>query len=390
MMDQSFILNHLGEERENYFGAVSPPIIQSSNFALKSIAHLREAMLAEFDHHLYTRGNNPTVAILRKKIAALEGTEDALITSSGAAAMATTVLGLVQQGDHVICVQNPYSWTKHLLDQFLPRFGVTATFVDGTKLSEIQDAIQTNTKVLFLESPNTMTFGLQDLAACAVLAKEHQLVTCIDNSCSSPLFQQPAALGIDLVMHSATKYLNGHSDVVAGVICGSRKLIQQIFDRAFMVLGPILSPSDAALVIRGLRTLPLRMERSQQSAAIIAERLAQHSAVQQVIHPWREDFAQIDLAKKQMSGTGGLFSILLHTTDPKSIFAFVESLRSFLLAVSWGGHESLIFPVAAVHNLPGRDAPPFPINLVRLYIGLEDPEVLWADLQQGLSQIQPT
>ncbi|MCF8236583.1 MAG: PLP-dependent aspartate aminotransferase family protein [Saprospiraceae bacterium] len=387
-MDQSYILNHLGEERDQYFGAIAPPVIQSSNFALTSIAHLREAMLAEFDHHLYTRGNNPTVAILRKKIAALEGTEDALITSSGAAAIATAVLGLVQLGDHVVCVQNPYSWTRHLLDQFLPRFGVSATFVDGTDLAVIENAILPNTRVLFLESPNTMTFGLQDLAACAALAKEHQLITCIDNSCSSPLFQKPAAFGIDLVMHSATKYLNGHSDVVAGVICGSRQLIQQIFDRAYMVLGPIISPSDAALIIRGLRTLPLRMERSQQSAAILAERLSLHPAVQQVIHPWRNDFPQSELAKKQMTGTGGLFSILLHTTDPKAIFRFVESLHVFLLAVSWGGHESLIFPVAAVHQLPGKDDPPFPVNLVRLYIGLEDPEFLWADLEQGLSRIQ--
>ncbi len=386
-MDLSYILNHLGEEREHYFGAVSPPIIQSSNFALRYVAHLREAMLQEFDHHLYTRGNNPTVAILRKKTAALEGTEDALITSSGAAAMATTLLGLVRQGDHVVCVQNPYSWTKHLLDQFLPQFGVTATFVDATHLAQIEAALQPNTSVLFLESPNTMTFGLQDLKACAALAKAHDLVTCIDNSCSSPLFQQPAALGIDLVMHSATKYLNGHSDVVAGVICGSRHLIQQIFDRAYMVLGPIISPSDAALVIRGLRTLPLRMARSQESAAIIADRLAGHPAVQKVIHPWREDFPQRDLARQQMSGTGGLFSILLHTTDQQAIFHFVESLQSFLLAVSWGGHESLIFPVAAVHNLPGRDNPPFPINLVRLYIGLEDPEYLWADLERGLSRL---
>ena len=220
-MDLSHILNHLGEDREQYFGAVSPPIIQTSNFALQDIAHLREAMLDEYHHHLYSRGNNPTVEILRKKLAALEGTEDALVVSSGAAAMAIAVIGVVQQGDHVICVQNPYSWTRHLLTEFLPRFGVSATFVQGDQLTAIEQAIRPNTRLLFLESPNTMTFGLQDLAACARLARQHGIITCIDNSCSSPLYQQPASLGIDLVMHSATKYLNGHSDVVAGVICGS-------------------------------------------------------------------------------------------------------------------------------------------------------------------------
>ena len=385
MKDISYILNHLGEDRDHYFGAVAPPIIQTSNFALPSIQHLRDAMLSEKDHHLYSRGNNPTVEILRKKIAALEESEDALILSSGAAAMATAVIGLVQQGDHIVCVQNPYSWTKHLLDQFLPRFGITATFTDGANIEGIAAAIQPNTKVLFLESPNTMTFGIQDLGACAALARQHGLITCIDNSCASPLFQQPARFGIDLVLHSATKYINGHSDVVAGVICGSNVLIQQIFDRAYMVLGPILSPSDAALILRGLRTLPLRVERSHASALVIASRLAQHPAVSKVIHPWMDDFPQKDLVRRQMSGHGGLFSFLLHSRDSATIFKFVESLNAFLLAVSWGGHESLIFPVAAVHNLPGKEPPPFPINLIRLYIGLEDPEVLWQDLETGLS-----
>lgn len=385
MKDISYILNHLGEERDSYFGAVAPPIIQTSNFAMPSITHLRHAMMSEMDHHLYSRGNNPTVEILRKKIAALEETEDALIVSSGAAAMATAVIGLVEKGDHIVCVQNPYSWTKHLLDQFLPRFGVTATFVNGTLIDDIAAGIQPNTKVLFLESPNTMTFGIQDLAACAELARQHGLITCIDNSCASPLFQQPVRFGIDLVLHSATKYINGHSDVVAGVICGSKVLIKQIFDRAFMVLGPILSPADAALILRGLRTLPLRVERSHASSLVIASRLAQHPAVAQVIHPWMDEFPQRDLVRQQMSGHGGLFSFLVHSTDSDTIFTFVESLETFLLAVSWGGHESLIFPMAAVHNLPGKEPPPFPINLIRLYVGLEDPEVLWRDIEQGLA-----
>lgn len=387
-MDLSHILNHLGEDREQYFGAVSPPIIQTSNFALQDIAHLREAMLDEYHHHLYSRGNNPTVEILRKKLAALEGTEDALVVSSGAAAMAIAVIGVVQQGDHVICVQNPYSWTRHLLTEFLPRFGVSATFVQGDQLTAIEQAIRPNTRLLFLESPNTMTFGLQDLAACARLARQHGIITCIDNSCSSPLYQQPASLGIDLVMHSATKYLNGHSDVVAGVICGSSALIRQIFDRAFMVIGPLLSPSDAALVLRGLRTLPLRMERSRQSALSIADRLANHPAVARVIHPWRDDFPQQELAHRQMSGTGGLFSILVRTEDKDRIYRFTEALERFLIAVSWGGHESLVFPIAAVYDLPGHDNPPFPVNLIRLYIGLEDPELLWADLEQALRHLE--
>lgn len=387
MMDLSYILNHLGEDRDQYFGAVAPPIIQTSNFALSSVAHLRDAMMSELDHHLYSRGNNPTVEILRKKMAALEQTEDALILSSGAAAMATAVIGLVEKGDHIVCVQHPYSWTRHLLDQFLPRFGVTATFVDGSNMDEIAAAIQPNSRILFLESPNTMTFGIQDLQACAILARQHGLISCIDNSSASPIFQQPARWGIDLVMHSATKYINGHSDVVAGVICGSKTLIRQIFDRAYMVLGPILSPGDAAMILRGLRTLPIRLARSQESSCLIASRLEQHPAVLSVIHPWLDSFPQKELVRRQMAGSGGLFSFLLQTTEPDHIFRFVESLKMFLLAVSWGGHESLVFPIAAVHNLPGKPAPPYPINLIRLYIGLEDPDELWRDLENALSTI---
>lgn len=385
--DLSFILNHLGEDREQYFNAVSPPIIQTSNFVLPSIEALREAMQDELGHHLYSRGNNPTVAILRKKMAALEHTEDALVFSSGAGAMTAAVVSLVEHGDHVVCVRNPYSWTKHLLTEFLPRFGVSATFVDGTSLGNIETAIRPNTKVLFLESPNSMTFELQDLEACASLARKHGILTCIDNTYSSPLYQNPADFGIDLVMHTGTKYLNGHSDVVAGVVCGSKELIQRIFDRVYMVWGPLLGPSDAALMIRGLRTLPIRLARSDSSARVLVARLKEHRAVERVIYPGDIDFPQADLARKQMRGAGGLFSILLHEKDRLKLCGFSESLERFLIAVSWGGHESLVMPMAAFYEMPCRKDPEHPINLVRFYIGLEDPEFLWEDLQTALDRL---
>ncbi|MCB0644600.1 MAG: aminotransferase class V-fold PLP-dependent enzyme, partial [Phaeodactylibacter sp.] len=195
-MHLSDILIHLGEERQNYFNAVSPPVIQSSNFAYNSLDAFRAAMANEQGHHLYTRGNNPTVEILRKKLAALEGTEDALVFGSGSAAIASTVISTVQAGDHIVCVESPYTWTKNLLQQFLQRFGVTHTFVDGTSMEQIESAIQPNTRLLYLESPNSLSFELQDLKACAALAKKHGILTCIDNSYASPIFQQPASLGI--------------------------------------------------------------------------------------------------------------------------------------------------------------------------------------------------
>ena len=271
-MSLSYIINHLGEQRSDYRNAVSPPIYQTSNFAMPSIAAMREMLSDELNNSFYTRGNNPTVEILRKKIAALEGAEDALMVGSGAAAMATAVMTLVRAGQKVICVQKPYSWTRTLLSQLLPRFGVQCEFVDGTDPANFANAICPQTALIILESPNSMTFELQDLAAVAQLAKQHGVRTIIDNSYASPLFQQPLRFGIDLVVHSATKYLNGHSDVLAGAICGSAELIREIFQGPFMTIGPLLSPHDAWLMLRGLRTLPVRLQQIGATAEILVQR----------------------------------------------------------------------------------------------------------------------
>lgn len=389
-MDQptiDFILNHLGEEREQYFYAVSPPVIQTSNFAFPNLAAFRERFASEFDAHVYTRGNNPTVAILRKKLAALEGTEDALVLASGSAAVSAAVMSRVAAGDHVVCVASPYSWTKHLLGTYLPRFGVDTTFVEGSDMAALEAAIQPNTRLMYLESPNTLTFGIQDLRACAALARRHGIVTAIDNSHCSPLYQQPHKLGIDLVIHSATKYLNGHSDVVAGVICGSREHLQRIFDHEYMTLGAIISPHDAALIIRGLRTLPLRLRQSTESALKLASWLEQHPKVTRVLHPLLPSFPQYELARQQMSGGGGLFSVYFNTDSEAKMEAFINRLSRFLMAVSWGGHESLIIPTLGFYHIPGRANSPHPFQLVRFYIGLEDPNWLIEDLQQALEAL---
>ncbi len=378
------ILFHLGEDRSKYFNAVSPPIIQSSNFAFDTLADFRAAIADEMNQHIYTRGNNPTVQILRQKLAALEGTEEALVFASGSGAIAAAILSQVKQGDHVVCVASPYAWTKILLMEYLPKFGVTHTFVDGTNFAEVEEAFQENTSLLYLESPNSLTFELQDLEACAKLAKSKGVVTCIDNSYTSPLFQNPHALGIDLVVHSGTKYLNGHSDVVFGVICGSKEMLQPIFVNEFMTLGGILSPHDAGLILRGLRTLPLRMQRSHDSAMIITERLAQHPKIERVIYPFHPSFPQYELAQKQMQGAGGLFSVLTTAKTKAEAEAFFHKLERFTLAVSWGGHESLVIPTVAFYDIPGRPDSPLPFNLVRFYIGLEDAEWLLEDLEQAL------
>ncbi len=380
-MDISYILNVLGEDRENYFNAVAPPIMQTSNFAFKTVEEFREATKNELQSHFYTRGNNPTTEILRKKIAALEKTEDCLLFSSGVAAIAAAILNTVKNGDHVICVESPYSWTSYLLKNIAPQYGITTTFVDGKNIENFTAAIRANTKLIFLESPNTFWFDLQDIRAVTDLAKKHRITTAIDNSYCTPLYQQPYTLGVDLVCHTATKYLSGHSDVVAGVICGSKEKIDSIFRNEYMTFGAVLSPHDAWLMLRGLRTLPLRLEQSVSSTEKVIAHFMEHEKVEKIIYAFHPAHPQFELAKKQMKRGGGLFAMLLKTNDPKKIENFCDHLNRFLLAVSWGGYESLVFP-ACIKT--GSD---YPVNFVRFYIGLEAPEVLIADIEQALQYI---
>jgi cystathionine beta-lyase/cystathionine gamma-synthase len=385
--DLSHILTHLGEDRSQYFNAIAPPVVQTSNFAFDNLEQFRAAFSDELHHHVYSRGNNPTVQILREKLAALEGTEDALVFASGAAAISAAVIANVKAGEHVVCQQAPYSWTNALLKKFLIRFGVEHTFVDGTDLASIRAAIRPNTRILFLESPNTMTFEIQDLRACADIAREHGLVTMIDNSYSSPVFQNPADFGIDIVLHSGTKYINGHSDVVVGVLCASREMVRKIFESELMTLGNMIAPHDAALVLRGLRTLPLRVKRSDESARYIVEKLENHPKVEKIWHPFHHTFPQRELAMQQMRGCGGLFSVQFKTDSMDKMEAFVHSISRFLMAVSWGGHESLMIPTIGFYNIPGRDNPPMPYTFVRFYIGLEDPEWLWEDVASAMEHL---
>ena len=386
-MDLSYILNELGEERENYFNAVSPPIIQTSNFTFKTVGDFRKALGDEFEATLYSRGQNPTLNILRKKLAALDGAEDALVFSSGIAAITVPILALVKQGDHIVSVENPYSWTIKLFNYFLPKFGITTTFVDGSDVQNIQNAIQPNTKLIYLESPNTFSYDLQDLQAVSRIAKQKGIFTMIDNSYCGPLFQQPVKFGIDLVAQSATKYIGGHSDVVAGVVTGSKALITQIFDNEFLNIGPALSPHSAWLLIRGLRTLPLRMQRSFETATKVTDWLGKHPAVETVIWPFNPNFKQLELAHKQMQGCGGMFSFTLKNSSVKSIEAFCNNLQHILMAVSWGGHESLITPSIAGITNEAYDQKNPRHQLIRMYVGLEDADYLTKDLEQALATL---
>jgi cystathionine beta-lyase len=386
-MDISYILNELGEERENYFNAIAPPIIQTSNFKFNTVADFRAALADEYQGNLYSRGFNPTIDILRKKLAALDGAEDALVFSSGIAAITVPVLALLQSGDEVVCVENPYSWTIKLFNDFLPKFGIKTTFVDGTSTQAIENAITAKTRLIYLESPNTFSFEVQDLATIAVMAKAKGILTMIDNSYCSPLYQQPIAYGIDLVAQSATKYLAGHSDVVAGVLTGKKDLLEKIFNKEYLNIGAAMAPQNAWLLLRGLRTLEIRLEKISTTADQVIAYLQNHPKVAQVLHPFSNENKDVALAKKQMKKCGGLFSIVLKDAGLTQIEIFCNSLQHILMAVSWGGYESLVIPACAGISKADFDPTNKRHVLVRLYIGLEDANYLIKDIEQALAKI---
>lgn len=383
----SHILNELGEDRENYFNAIAPPIVQTSNFAFRTVDDMRRAFADEMSGYLYSRGLNPTVDILRKKLAALDGAEDCLLFNSGAAAIFAGVLANVRSGDHLISVRNPYSWAQKMFDEILPRFGVSTTYVDGTDITQFEEALRDNTSFIYLESPNSWNYALQDLRAVADLARPRGIITLIDNSYCTPLFQRPALLGIDLCMQTATKYISGHSDTLGGVLCGSAAMMKKIFDLEYLGIGSGIQPFNAWMLIRGLRTLPARLERIGRATTQVLAFMKDHPKVDRILFPFDPSFPQYELAKRQMKGACGLFTFTLKNGTAASITRFCDSLKHILMAVSWGGHESLIIPKCA--GIPPADFNPSePMHqYIRMYVGLEDAEHLIADLEQALGKV---
>lgn len=386
-MDISYILNELGENREQYFNAIAPPIIQSSNFKFNTVKHFRDALSDEYQGNSYSRGFNPTSDILRKKLAALDGAEDALVFSSGIASITVPILALLKAGDEVICVENPYSWAIKLFKEFLPKFGIKTTFVDGTSIKQFENAITNQTKLIYLESPNTFSFEVQNLEEVAKIAKVNGIITLMDNSYCSPIYQQPIKHGIDLVAQSATKYLAGHSDVVAGVLTGKKDILKKIYTKEYLNIGAALAPLNAWLLLRGLRTLPVRLEKISENADRVIEYLNKHPKVDQVLHPFSEKNKDLELAKKQMKKCGGLFSIVLKNSDLNKIEKFCDSLKHILMAVSWGGYESLIIPACAGISQADFDLTNKRHVLIRIYVGLEEADYIIADLEQALAKI---
>ncbi len=382
--DFETICAHFGEDPARYQGAVVPPIYQNSLFTYPNCAAWNSPGGLEGEPYNYTRVSNPTTEIAEAKIAAMESGDRARCFGSGMAAISSAILSSVKSGDHVVAPKTIYGPTKQFLTTYLPRFGVEATFIDGCDPQEWDDSRRSTTSLFYLETPSSYVFKQQDLQAVAGIAKRHGIVTACDNSWASPLFQSPLRLGIDLSIHSATKYLGGHSDIVAGVVIGSESRMKRLVLDEGLLLGGILDPFAAWLLLRGLRTLPIRMEQHQRTARLLSRALSEHSAVGSVYYPGMDADPQAVLTAKQLRGTSGLMSIALHNQTREAACRVVDSLKNFAIGCSWGGFESLAIPcdVPAEH-IDGSEGTRW---LIRLHIGLESPNALWADLEVALAK----
>lgn len=367
--------------------AVVPPIYYSATFRAEDAAAFAEMANTPRHPAFYTRYGNPTHQHAAAVLAELEGTETALLTASGMAAISTTVLALVSAGDHVIAQQRHYMSTAKLFDEVLPAFGVSVTIVEQTDLAAIEAAIRPNTRLMMLETPANPTLALTDLAAVADIARSRGVLTIADNTFASPLNQKPHRLGIDIVVHSATKYLGGHHDLVAGAVCCSAALAERIW-RMHVTLGAVLSPMDAWLLLRGLRTLPLRIERINANALALARWLEAQPQVERVFYPGLESHPQHALAKKQMSGYGAVIAFAIHGGF-EATRQFVASLELATHAVSLGGVESLAVHTAAMWagtmTEAQMTAAGIAPNFVRLSVGLEHIDDLKADFGRAFA-----
>jgi len=373
-----------GEDRQAYLGSIPPPIYESSTFVFPTYGDFRNAGRTR-SRPLYTRGDNPTVRVLERKVATLEHGEDARAFGSGMAAIAAGVLSVARAGDHVVAVRSIYGNAHRLLHGYLPRVGIETTFADFTDLGAVEAAIRPNTRLLYLESPGNPAMHIVDLEAVAALARRHGLVTLIDNTLATPYNQRPLESGIDLVVHSASKYLSGHSDVVAGVLIGNREGIETITGSEHRDLGGIIGPFEAWLILRGIRTLGLRMQAHNAAGMKIARWLEDQPQVERVLYAGLDSHPQHELAARQMRGFSSMFSIVVRGGQDAAI-RFVDALQLFGIGVSWGGFESLALPIDPCETPDAKELGVVP-GFVRLSLGLEDVDDLMEDLHAGLKDI---
>lgn len=363
---------------------MSVPVVHTSLFAFPTFDALLDGLEAEHRHTVYTRGHNPTVQAAERKLAALERGQACLCFGSGMAAISAVMLGLLEAGDHVLFVNHVYGPTLELATH-LQRFGVEHDVVLDPTPESVEQALRPKTRLVWLENPGTMVFRLADVAGIAALARDRGVTTCVDNSWATPLFQKPLEAGADVVVHSASKYLGGHSDLMAGAVVSTADRMERIFYRSYLLNGGILAPSEAWLLLRGLRTLPARMRQHEADAIRVAGFLRSHPAVRRVHHP---SFAHApSAAETGLRGCSGLFSFELADSGLGPVTAVMDRLELFRIGVSWGGTESLVISPHRRGDRGGLEARGIPPGLIRLSIGLEGADALIEDLAVALDAV---
>ena len=384
---------HEGEDRRAYEGAVVPPLFQNSLFTFESWEAIDKAYDDRTQHFIYSRGKNPTVSVAERKLALLAGAEKAQLFPSGMGAISAAVLHCLRAGDHVVAVKNIYGPANNLLSKYLTqKMDIDVTFVPGDTIEDFEAALRDRTRLIYLESPSSAVFGLQDLRAVAALARSRNIRTIIDNTWATPVFQPALSMGIDMEVHSCSKYIGGHSDIIAGVVMGTAEDIDAIATREYEWLGAKTAPFEAWLILRSLRTLPIRLRQHQENAMQVARFLEGHPKIRLVRYPGLQSFPQYALGQQQMSGYTGLMSFQLATEDLDSIKTFFNSLRIFTIGVSWGGHESLIYApaISYLKELSPEQFGAMGISLgdMRISVGLEGADDLVSDLEAALQTIQ--
>ncbi|HBX52542.1 MAG: methionine gamma-lyase [Bacteroidetes bacterium RIFOXYA12_FULL_35_11] len=375
---------------EDEFGSATVPIYQTSTFKFKNAQHGADCFAGKSDGYIYTRIGNPTIRAFEKNIAELENGFDGIATSSGMGAISTVYMALLGAGSHIVSSDAVYGPARGVLEQDFSRFGVEASFVNTSNIENIEKAIKSNTKVLYIETPANPTMDITDIAACAEIAKQHNLILVVDNTFSSPYLQKPLDLGADVVLHSITKFINGHADIVGGVIVTKNPDIYKKIRHCMVYLGCNMDPTQSFMVLRGVKTLAIRIERAQENAMKVAKFLQSHPKIEWLRYPGLETHPQYELAKKQMKGPGSMMSFGL-----KGGFEagkkLMDNVHLALLAVSLGGVETLIqHPASMTHAAVSKEnklAAGITDDLVRFSVGIEDVEDIIADLKHGLDKI---
>ena len=376
---------------DDVFGAVVPPIYQTSTFRFRSAAHGAQLFSGEADGYIYTRMRNPTVEAMEEAVAALEGGAKALGCGSGMAAVHTAFVALLSSGDHVVCSESVYGATATLLTVIGPKFNVEVSFVDTSNLDAVEAAMKPNTRVVFVETPGNPTLVMSDIAGAAEIAHRHGASLVVDNTFMSPVLQRPFELGADVVIHSMTKFLNGHADVIGGIIVVKTIDMYPAFRKTLNLLGGVIDPFNSFLVHRGLKTLPLRMQRHNENALEVAIFLEAHPKVKWVMFPGFPSHPQYEIGKKQMRGSGAMIAFEL-TGGLEAGRTLMDSVKLCALAVSLGGVETLIqHPASMTHatmTKEQREQAKITDGLVRLSIGIEAVTDIIADLTAALEHCE--